>query len=185
MLPFAVVAPILGPALDYRRSGRRVLVLVSMLGRAVLALMMARWISDPAPKGLLVYPLAFAHPRARQGLLRGEERLVPALRRRPEQLGEGQLAPALVSVIATTVGGGPAFLVQEIFGPEERCGSRPWCSWSAGSWRRRFRASASSSRAKKHNSSGRSLHQPSIPLAGSAMAMMRGAVGFLALAAFC
>ena len=35
MLPFAVVAPILGPALDYRRSGRRVLVLVSMLGRAV------------------------------------------------------------------------------------------------------------------------------------------------------
>ena len=41
MLPFAVVAPILGPALDYRRSGRRVLVLVSMLGRAVLAFMMA------------------------------------------------------------------------------------------------------------------------------------------------
>src|SRR5262245_37794786 len=59
MLPFAVVAPILGPALDYRRSGRRVLVVVSMLARAVLAVMMARWISDPAPGGLFVYPIAF------------------------------------------------------------------------------------------------------------------------------
>ena len=59
MLPFAVVAPVLGPALDYRRSGRRVLVVTSMMGRAVLALLMARWISDAAPGGLLVYPLAF------------------------------------------------------------------------------------------------------------------------------
>ena len=79
MLPFAVVAPCARSALDYRRSGRRVLVVTSMMGRAVLALLMARWISDAAPGGLLVYPLAFRHPRAAKGYSVAKSVLVPAL----------------------------------------------------------------------------------------------------------
>src|SRR5690606_40060911 len=67
MLPFAVVAPVLGPALDYRRSGRRVLIATSMLGRGVLALLMARWVLDPAP--------------------RSEERRVGKARRAPRRRG--------------------------------------------------------------------------------------------------
>jgi MFS transporter len=180
MLPFAVVAPVLGPALDYRRSGRRVLVVVSMAGRAVLALMMARWISDPAPAGLLVYPLAFGILVLAKGYSVAKSALVPALVDDPSELVKANSRLALVSVIATTVGGGPAFLVQEVFGPE----------WSlrfaavvfvVGTVlatkipRVRIEQSPQEARLEREE-----LHQPSILLAGSAMAVMRGAVGFLA-----
>src|SRR5919109_429868 len=41
MVPFAVVAPVIGPALDRTRGGRRFMVAVFALGRAVLCLFMA------------------------------------------------------------------------------------------------------------------------------------------------
>ena len=180
MLPFAVVAPILGPALDYRRSGRRVLVAVSMAGRAVLAFMMARWISDPAPAGLLVYPLAFGILVLAKGYSVARSALVPALVDDPSELVRANSRLALVSVIATTVGGGPAFLVQELFGPE-------WSLYFAtvvfvvgailATKIPRVRIEQSPQDAQLEQEE---LHQPSILLAGSAMAVMRGAVGFLA-----
>ena len=39
--------------------------------------MMARWISDPAPKGLLVYPLAFAILVLAKGYSVAKSALVP------------------------------------------------------------------------------------------------------------
>ena len=59
-----------------------------------------------------------------------------------------------MSVIAT-VGGGPAFLVQEIFGPEWSLRFAAVVFVVGGIVATKIRASASSSRAKKHNSSGR------------------------------
>jgi hypothetical protein len=180
MLPFAVVAPILGPALDYRRSGRRVLVVVSMMARAVLALMMARWISDPAPAGLLVYPVAFGILVLAKGYSVAKSALLPALVDDPSELVRANSRLALVSVIATTVGGGPAFIVQELFGPE-------WSLYFAfivfvvggilATKIPRVRVEQSPQEARLEREE---LHQPSILLAGSAMAVMRGAVGFLA-----
>ena len=41
MLPFAVVAPVLGPALDRFRRGRRIALALTMIARAVLALVIA------------------------------------------------------------------------------------------------------------------------------------------------
>src|SRR4051794_36716866 len=180
MLPFAVVAPVLGPALDYRRSGRRLLVVVSMLGRAVLALMMARWISDPAPAGLLVYPLAFGILVLAKGYSVAKSALVPALVEDPSELVKANSRLALVSVIATTVGGGPAFLVQEVFGPEWSLRFAAVVFVVGGILatkipRVRIEQSAQEARLEREE-----LHQPSILLAGSAMAVMRGAVGFLA-----
>ena len=111
MLPFAVVAPVLGPALDYRRSGRRVLVVTSMMGRAVLALLMARWISDAAPGGLLVYPLAFGILVLAKGYSVAKSALVPALVDDTTELVRANSRLTLVSVIATTVGGVPGLRV--------------------------------------------------------------------------
>jgi putative Mn2+ efflux pump MntP len=180
MLPFAVVAPVLGPALDYRRSGRRVLVVVSMLGRAVLAVLMARWISDPAPEGLLVYPLAFGILVLAKGYSVAKSALVPALVDDTGELVRANSRLALVSVIATTVGGGPAFLLQEVAGPE-------WSLWLAAvvfvvggllaTKIPRVRIELTPHEAEREREE---LHQPSILLAGSAMAVMRAAVGFLA-----
>jgi MFS family permease len=54
MAPFAVVAPILGPMIDRHRGGRRSMVILSLVVRAVLCLLIADHID-----GLLLFPLAF------------------------------------------------------------------------------------------------------------------------------
>ncbi len=59
MAPFAVVAPLLGSALDRITGGRRLVLIAAAAGRGLLALLMAGFINSDAPRGLLVYPLAF------------------------------------------------------------------------------------------------------------------------------
>jgi MFS family permease len=53
MLPFAVLAPVIGPALDRLQRGRRWALAASLFGRAVLALVMSAHYDD-----LLLYPAA-------------------------------------------------------------------------------------------------------------------------------
>ena len=63
MAPFAVLAPVIGPALDRLQRGRRWAIAVSLFGRCVLALVMAAHYDDiwlyPAALGVLV--LSKAH----------------------------------------------------------------------------------------------------------------------------
>ena len=58
MAPFAVLAPVIGPALDRLQRGRRWALAASLVGRAVLALVMATHFDDlflyPAALGVLV-----------------------------------------------------------------------------------------------------------------------------------
>ena len=53
MAPFALLAPVIGPALDKLQRGRRWALAVSLLGRAALALVMSAHFDD-----LLLYPAA-------------------------------------------------------------------------------------------------------------------------------
>ena len=55
MAPFAVVGPLLGPALDKSRTGRRTVVILSAASRALVCLSMAHHLN-----GLLLFPEAFA-----------------------------------------------------------------------------------------------------------------------------
>ena len=59
MAPFAIVAPVMGPALDRIKGGRRSMVVASCLCRGLLCFAMAQFITKPSPEGLVVYPLAF------------------------------------------------------------------------------------------------------------------------------
>jgi hypothetical protein len=180
MLPFAIVAPVLGPALDYRRSGRRILIAVSMLGRGVLALLMARWVSDPAPAGLLVYPLAFGILVLAKGYSVAKSALVPALIARGDELVKANSKLALVSAIATTVGGAPAFIVQELFGAEWSLRFAFVLFVGGTLLALRIPSVQIAQSPQEAELEREELHQPSILLAGSAMALIRGAVGFLA-----
>jgi hypothetical protein len=54
MLPFAVLAPVVGPLLDRFRHGRRYALATTFLGRAFLAYLISEHVS-----GLAVYPAAF------------------------------------------------------------------------------------------------------------------------------
>ncbi len=54
MVPFALLAPIVGPVLDRFRHGRRLALATTMLGRAVLA-----WVISNNLEGFGLYPAAF------------------------------------------------------------------------------------------------------------------------------
>ena len=118
MAPFAIVAPILGPMLDRMRGGRRLLVVASAAGRAVLCLFMAMYVSEPAPEGLLVYPLAFGVLVLAKGHSIAKSALVPALVKSDDELVNANSRLALLSVIAATVGGMPAAGIQQLFGAD-------------------------------------------------------------------
>jgi len=54
LLPFAIVGPILGPAIDQLRGGRRFVIFAAAIGRLAACLLMAAWIHS-----LLLFPAAF------------------------------------------------------------------------------------------------------------------------------
>jgi hypothetical protein len=103
MAPFAVVAPVLGPALDRIQGGRRLLVVFSAAGRAVLCLAMAMYITKPSPEGLLVYPLAFGMLVLGKGYQIAKSALVPALVKDEDGLVSANSRLALVSVVVASV----------------------------------------------------------------------------------
>lgn len=57
MAPFAVVGPLIGPAMDRAKGGRRKLLVGAAVGRAVMAVLM---VSSAANDSLLLFPEAFA-----------------------------------------------------------------------------------------------------------------------------
>ena len=79
MAPFAVLSPVMGPILDRFRGGRRIMVIISCLGRAVLCLAMVQFIIQPSPEGLLIYPLAFGVLVLQKTYSIAKAALVPAI----------------------------------------------------------------------------------------------------------
>ena len=83
MAPFAVVTPVLGPALDRVQGGRRLITVLCCVGRAVLCLVMSRYITKPSPEGLLIYPLAFGALVFGKGYSISRSALVPTVVKDP------------------------------------------------------------------------------------------------------
>ncbi len=102
MAPFAVVAPIIGPALDRVQHGRRWVMAATAIGRAVLAIVMAMNFTDlyvlfPAALGSLVLSKAYAVIRSSAA-----PRLVPS----GLTLVEANARLSLFGLVAAIVGGG-------------------------------------------------------------------------------
>jgi hypothetical protein len=181
MAPFAIVAPVLGPALDRMKGGRRLLLVFSAAGRGLLCLALAMYISKPAPEGLLVYPLAFGVLVLQKGSQIAKSALVPALVKGDGELVTANSRLALISAIGAFVGGVPAFIVYKLFGAD-------WSLRTAAVVfvvatilaiqipRTRLRAPADERLQKLERAE---MHTPSILLGSSAMAVLRAGVGFL------
>jgi hypothetical protein len=96
MVPFALLAPVVGPVLDHFRHGRRYALAVTMLGRAFLAYVIAgnllRWGLYPAAFGVLALSRAYGVARSAA---------VPRLL--PEGIGLSQVG-ARASVYGTFAG---------------------------------------------------------------------------------
>lgn len=178
MAPFALVAPLLGPALDRTRGGRRMMVVLSCIGRAVFCVFMARAVTKHGAEGLLLYPLAFGALVLAKTQAIAKSALVPALVPHHDELVEANSRLALISVVAAVAGGLPAAGIYKLFGSE----------WSLLFAAVVFTTGAvlgmkipKAQRAARPETplERAELHAPSILFAGTAMGVLRGVVGFL------
>ena len=110
MAPFAVVAPLIGPAIDRARGGRRLMVISSAAGRGGLCVLMAVHLQTPYlfPEAFAVLVLAKAHTVAKSSL-------VPATTV-DDDLVAANARLALTTVIAGAAGAVPGALVARLLG---------------------------------------------------------------------
>jgi hypothetical protein len=172
MTPFAVVAPVLGPFLDRTRGGRRLLVAAAFAGRAVLCVLMAGAIDD-----VLLYPLAFLMLVLSKGHSVAKSALVPAVVDHPDDLVRANSRLALIGVVGGAVAGPIAAGILKLIGA-------PAVLYvGAVVFLVGIVAALSIPRAKtvgpaETEHDRELLHTPSIVVAGSAMGLVRGVVGF-------
>jgi hypothetical protein len=112
MVPFALLAPVVGPVLDHFRHGRRYALAATMLGRAFLA-----WLISDYLHGFGLYPAAFGVLALSRAYGVARSAAVPRLL--PEGLGLSQVG-ARASVYGTVAGAAvaPLGLAAFWFGPQ-------------------------------------------------------------------
>ena len=178
--PFALIAPLLGPALDRRRGGRRLLLVLSIAGRMVLALLVARYITRSEPAGLLVYPLSFGVLVLQKTYGVAKSALLPAVVADDAALVRANSRLNIVSTVAGAVGALPAYGVHAMLGSEWSLVLAAAVFLVAGFLALKIPAVETHQTRAQQRLEREELHQPSVLLAGSATAVLRGAVGYLA-----
>lgn len=171
--PFAVVTPLIGPAVDRARGGRRAMVLATTFGRAMVAFLMVSHINS-----LLLFPEAFAMLVLQKAYVIANRALVPKLVASERQLVEANSKLALVSAVGSMGGAAFGALLSLIGGP----------GWSAAIAFVVFAVSGVAALQlpvlrvadqPEGAAERRELRGAGIVLAGSAIGVLRGIVGFL------
>jgi hypothetical protein len=179
MAPFAVIAPLLSPLLDRIRGGRRLMILITCVARAVLCLFMARYVDATGAEALLIYPLAFGVLVAQKTYSIARAALVPAVVSGERELVTANSRLALISVLGGAVGGLPAVGVYKLGGAEWSLvlAALVYALAATVSWQ--IPRVEQEPVGPDNTLQKEELSAPSIFLAGSAMGLLRGAIGFL------
>lgn len=173
MAPFAVVAPVLGPLMDRSRSGRRVFIVLTCAGRAVLALLMARHRNS-----LALYPEAFGVLVLSKGYSVAKSSIVPSVVEGDDALVAANSRLALLAVLGGFVGGLPGAALLHLVGGEWAL--RVAALLYTGSAVMAFRLPRAPVRAPEQSELARAeLRAATVLLSATAMAALRAAVGFL------
>ncbi|MDP8936878.1 MAG: hypothetical protein M3O23_03980 [Actinomycetota bacterium] len=175
MAPFVLLAPLIGPALDRSRGGRRTMLVAAAASRAVVCFSMAGHLHS-----LWLFPEAFAVLVLSKAHMVTKSAIVPTT-----VSGEGQLVSAnsrlaVLAVLAGFVAAVPGLALLKI----EALGA-PWVVRLAGvafaatalAGLRLARPVKASPRAVEAGEA--ELHTASVRTAATAMAVLRAAVGFL------
>jgi MFS family permease len=173
MAPFAVVAPLIGPWIDRQEGGRRSMVLLSTAGRAGICLMMALSLD-----GLLLFPLAFGALVLGKSYQIARVSLVPGLVRNESQLVEANSKLTLISGIAGFVAAAPGVVVLQLGSSWVLVLAVVVFAVGTVSALKIPRLAVASERPGR--SERAELRGAGILLAASAMAVLRGVVGFIA-----
>ncbi|HVX19655.1 MAG TPA: MFS transporter [Acidimicrobiales bacterium] len=176
MAPFSVVAPLIGPLVDRVRGGRRIMVIVSGIGRAVLCFVMIQHV-----KSLLFFPEAFGVLVLQKTYTITKPALVPSTVESDDELVEANSKLSLLSGIGSVVGAGPGALAYKIAGGAQGALVVAMLFYLAtAALGLRLPKVQVASEASSHEERAE-LHSTSILLGGSAMGMIRGIVGFMTL----
>ena len=173
MAPFAVVAPLLGPALDRVRGGRRLMVVGAAGGRALTCLAMAQVVDN-----LLLFPAAFSALVLSKAHAVAKSALVPSAVDSEERLVEANAKLSLTGGVAGFVAAGPAVLILRLAGAPWVLGVAAVVFMATAVAALRL-VSAHSEPAVETAQARAELHDPGIRLAATTMAVLRAAVGFV------
>lgn len=114
MAPFALVGPLIGPLMDRMAGGRRLLLIGSCVGRAVIAVLM---VSSAGSDSLLLFPEAFAMLVLAKSYTVAKAALVPTVVVGDHALVEANSKLQVLSGIAAFAFGVPGALFLWLFGP--------------------------------------------------------------------
>ncbi|MDO8364630.1 MAG: MFS transporter [Actinomycetota bacterium] len=170
--PFAVVAPAIGPTVDRIPGGRRMVMQITSVARALLYMMMAFHVDD-----LLLYPLIFGAMVMSKTYAVSKSALVPSVVRSEEELVEANSKLSLISGVMGALAIGPLAGVGKLSpGVALFAGSGLFiaATLAARQLPKDVVASAPAEREEKVE-----LRSAGIVLATGAMALIRASVGFL------
>jgi hypothetical protein len=180
MLPFGVVAPFLGPAIDRSKGGRRVMLIGAAAGRVVAALLMARWVNS-----LLLFPAALAMLILSKTHAVVKASMVPSVVRSPEGLVEANGRLAMLSAIVGFVAAGPASLILKLGGADWvlRVAALVYVAGTVSALRLRpVAAPVVVAEQPPPTAQETSVLNRGVTLAATSMAALRAVVGFLTFA---
>jgi len=173
MAPFAVVAPLIGPALDRAANGRRLMVVVISASRLIIGLLMVSRLDS-----LLLFPLAFLMLVLGKGYGIAKSALVPTTVKNDQELVEANSKLSIITGLAGVVGGVPGALLGWIGGP-------PWIVgfavvvFALSTVLALSLSSTAVAAEPVGEKEETELRSRGIFLAASSMGLMRGIVGFL------
>jgi hypothetical protein len=171
--PFGVVAPLIGPALDRIKGGRRWTIFAAAVGRALVCLLLARHLGS-----LWFYPEAFMMLMLGKAYHISKSAIVPTTVKGDAELVEANSKLSLISGLAVVVALVPGGLAM-LLGPAWVLGlaAAVFTAMSVAALQLPRTVVAESPPGAEERAE---LHSRAILLAASAMGLLRGIVGFLA-----
>ena len=170
--PFLFVAPLIGPAIDRVAGGRRFVIQIIAVARAVLLFFMARYIG-----ALALFPLVFANLVLQKAYVVSKSALVPSTVRSENELVEANSKLGLISGLTGAVAIIPAAILLKTIGASATLiyGSLIFCAafFSAT----RLPPEVVAAHGADHDESMQ-LRSASLQNGAIAMTVLRGCVGF-------
>ncbi len=175
MAPFAVVAPFLGPAMDRLKGGHRFMMILSAATRAVLALVMAFNVQS-----LLLFPLAFSMLVLGKAHHIAKSAMVPATVKDHGSLVQANSRLSVISALAAGLAGVPGLVLLKLGGSPYTLGLASVIFVVGAVLGTRITATRVATGPAGVEERAE-LRGAGIIIAASAMAYVRGVVGFLTM----
>ena len=173
MAPFAVVTPLIGPVIDRMPGGRRAMILVTNLGRLVVALLMIRHLDT-----LWLFPEAFSLLVLQKSYAVAKSAVVPRYVPSESNFMQANSRLALISAVMSLVGASVGAALAFLGSPAVAAGAATVGYLVASAITLQLpRIPVASTRTTSTERSA--LRASTILLSASAMAVMRGAAGFV------